>query len=65
MDQGVLVSRTRDMDDHVTWLLSKGRFEEALVTAEDGVDGRGSGIKAETYEKVRGGSKGRTFLRSS
>ena len=27
------------------------------MTAEDGVDGRGSGIKAETYKKVRGDAK--------
>ena len=49
--QGILVGRTRDVDDHVMWLLQCSRFEEALVTAEAG------GIKPETYDQV-GGSLG-------
>ena len=43
------MSRSRDLDDHVLWLLSRGRFEEALLTAEGG---EGPGVKLETYEKA-------------
>ena len=45
------MGRTRDVDDHVMWLMQRSRFEEALVTAEVG------GIKPETYDQV-GGSVG-------
>uniref|UniRef100_A0A7R9YQY0 Vps41 beta-propeller domain-containing protein n=1 Tax=Chlamydomonas euryale TaxID=1486919 RepID=A0A7R9YQY0_9CHLO len=46
--RSILVSCTRDMNDHVLWLLDQQRFDEALQVAEaDRV-----GVQAETYEQV-------------
>ncbi|KAG1680753.1 hypothetical protein FOA52_008086 [Chlamydomonas sp. UWO 241] len=46
--RSILVSCTRDMNDHVLWLLEQRRFDAALGIAEaDRV-----GVQAETYEQV-------------
>ncbi|GAX72786.1 hypothetical protein CEUSTIGMA_g242.t1 [Chlamydomonas eustigma] len=45
--KSILVSRTRDTNDHVLWLLEHHRYEEALITAETE-----RSVPADTYEKV-------------
>lgn len=51
--QAVLVGRTRDADDRVTWLLGAKRFGTALALAEEKRGGRRL-VKQETYDKVGG-----------
>ena len=33
--QDIVIARPRDMDDHVTWLLQRHRFLQALQTAQE------------------------------
>ncbi|PVD30846.1 hypothetical protein C0Q70_10121 [Pomacea canaliculata] len=49
----VVISRLRDMDDHITWLMDHERYEEAMACASD----HAHELKSHTYEAI-----GRTYL---